>query len=65
MIDQLNLLVCAIMSNTVIDNHVKAVPSAPHVDGEGDRVADMDRAGDPRAGQAVARPDFHEALGGS
>ena len=45
---KLDLLVCPIVGDTVVDDHVEAVPPAPHVDGEGDWVADVNRPCDPR-----------------
>ena len=63
MVYQLDFLVCPVVCHTVVDDHVEAIPPAPHVDGQGDGVADMDRPGDPRSRQAIARADFHEAFG--
>ena len=62
-VDQLNLLVRPIVCNAVVDNHVKAVPSASHVDGQGDRIPHVDGSRDPGSRQPVAGADLHEALG--
>ena len=51
------------MCNAIVDNHVKAVPSAPHVDGQGDWIPHVDGSRDPGSSQPVARSDLHEALG--
>ena len=63
MVNQLDLLVGTVVGVAVVDEDVEAVPLRPHVYEEGDGVAHMDRAGNPVAGQAVAGPDLHEALG--
>ena len=65
MVDQLDLLIGSVVSDTVVDHHVEAVPPTPHVDRQGDWVSHVNRAGDPGASQAVARTDLHEALGRS
>ena len=62
-VDQLDLLVRPIVCNAVVDNHVKAVPSASHVDSQGDGIPYMDGSRDPGSRQPVAGPDLHEALG--
>ena len=63
MVDQLDLLIGSVVSNTVVDHHVEAIPPTPHVDRQGDGVSHVNRAGDPGASQAVAGTDLHEALG--
>ena len=62
-VDQLNLLVRPIVSNAVVDNHVEAIPSASHVDGQGDGIPHMDGSRDPGSSEPVAGADLHEALG--
>ena len=62
-IDELYLLVGAVVRVAVVDEDVEAVPLGAHVDEEGDGVPHVDRARDPVAGEAVARADLHEALG--
>ena len=62
-IDELYLLVGAVVGVAVVDQDVEAVPLGAHVDEEGDGVPHVDRARDPVAGEAVARADLHEALG--
>ena len=62
-VDQLDLLVRPIVRNAVVDNHVKAVPSASHVDGQGDRIPHVNGSRDPGSRQPVAGADLHEALG--
>ena len=64
MVDQLDFLVGSVVCNAVVDNHVEAVPPAPHVDGQGDRVPHVDGPRDPGPSQPVTRSDLHEALGG-
>ena len=62
MVDQLDLLVGSVVCNAVVDNHIEAIPSASHVDGQGDRITHVDGSGDPGSSQPVARTDLHEAL---
>ena len=64
MVDQLDFFVGSIVRDAVVDDHVEAVPPAPHVDGQGDRVPHVDRAGYPGSRQPVPGSDLHEALGG-
>ena len=64
MINQLYFLISSIMSHTVIHQHVEPVPLGPHVDEEGDGVPHVDWSGDSVPGEAVPRPDLHEALWG-
>ena len=62
MINELNLLVCPIVSIAIIDQDVKAVPLRPHVDEESDGVAHVDRSSNPVSCQTIAWPQLHEAL---
>ena len=63
MVNQLDLLVGTVVSVAVVYQDVEAVPLRPHVYEESDGVAHVDGAGDSVAGQSVAGPDLHEALG--
>ena len=62
-VDQLDLLVSAVVSVAVVDEDVETVPLRPHVYQEGHRVAHMDRPCNPVPRQTVAGPNLHEALG--
>ena len=44
MVDQLDLLIGSVVSDTVVDHHVEAIPPTPHVDRQGDRVSHVNRA---------------------
>ena len=63
MIDELNLLVSAIVGEAIIDEDVEPVPLWPHVDGEGDGVTHVDRSSNSISGQSISGPDLHETLG--
>ena len=65
MIDELDLLVGSGVSHAVVNQHVESVPLGPHVDEQGDGVANVNGPSDPVTIKAVARPDLHKTLWGS
>ena len=65
MVYELYLLIGSIVSKAVIDNNIKSIPLAPHVDDEGYRVSHMHRASHALPLKTIARPHLHEALRGS
>ena len=64
-IDELYLLVGAVVRVAVVDEDVEAVPLGPHVDGQGDGVTHVDRSSNSISGQSISGPDLHEAFGRS
>ena len=65
MIDELDLLVCSVVGEAIVDEDVEAVPLGPHVDSQGDGVTHVDRSSNSVSGQSISGPDLHEAFGRS
>ena len=63
MINELDLFVCSIVGEAIVDEDVEAVPLGPHVDGQGDGVTHVDRSSNSVSGQTISGPDLHEAFG--
>ena len=65
MIDELDLLVCSVVGEAVIDEDVEAIPLRPHVDQQSNWVAHVNGSSNSISGQSISGPDLHEAFGRS